>query len=69
MPKIVGRHRQEVSSHRWIVLRHQLQALAFSKANGGVDDGFGCETMEIAVFEAEDISRQVKRADLAATVR
>jgi len=25
--------------------------------------------MEIAIFEAEDIARQVKRADLAATVR
>jgi hypothetical protein len=48
---------------------HALQALAFNKASGGVDDGFGSETMKIAIFEAEDIARQMKRADLAATVR
>ena len=50
------------------VFGHALQAFSFNKANGGVDDGFGCETMEIAILEAEDIARQVKRADLAATV-
>ena len=69
MLKIVGRHGQETSNHRRIGFRHALQALAFNKANGSVDDGFGCETMEIAIFEAEDIAGQVKRADLAATVR
>jgi hypothetical protein len=69
MLKIVGRHGQEASSHRRIGSGHALQALAFNKANGGVDDGFGCETMEIAISEAKDITGQVKRADLAATVR
>jgi hypothetical protein len=43
--------------------------LAFDKAYGGVHDGLGCETMEIAIFETEDIARQVKRTDLAAAVR
>jgi hypothetical protein len=43
--------------------------LAFNNASSGHDDGFGCETMGIAIFEAEDIARQVKCADLAATVR
>jgi hypothetical protein len=37
--------------------------------NSGVYDRFGCEAMEIAILEAEDIARQVKRADLTATVR
>ena len=69
MLKIVRCHGQKASNHRWIVLGHALQALAFNKANGGVDDGFGGETMEIAILEAEDIARQVKRADLAATAR
>jgi hypothetical protein len=68
MMKIAGRQVQEVSNHRRIVLRLTLQAFAFNKTNGGVDDGFGCETMEIAISEAKDIARQVKRADLAATV-
>src|SRR4051794_7167984 len=40
----------------------------FTKANGGVDDGFGREPMDLAVFEAEDIAGQVERADLPATV-
>ena len=69
MLKTVSRHRQKASNHCRIVLRLALQALAFDKANSGVDDGFGCETMKIAIFETEDIARQVKRADLAATVR
>jgi hypothetical protein len=69
MLKIVGRHFQEVSNHRGIVPCLPLQALASDKANGGVDDGFGREAMQMPIFEAEDIARQVKRADLATTVR
>ena len=69
MLEIVRRHFQQVSNHRRIVLRLTLQAFAFNKVNGGVDDGFGGETMDVPVFEAEDIARQVKRADLASTVR
>src|SRR3982750_2701825 len=69
MLEIGGGHVQELSNHRRIVLCLTLQALAFNKANGGVDDSFGCETMELTILEAEDIARQVKRADLAATVR
>src|ERR1700749_2152700 len=69
MLKIVGRQVQEVSNHRRIVLRLTLQAFAVNKANDGVDDGFGREAMDLAIFEAKDIARQVKRADLAATVR
>ena len=34
----------------------------------GIDDSFGGETMEIAVFEAEDVACQMKRADLTAAV-
>ena len=40
----------------------------FIRQNAGVDDGFGCETMEIAIFEAEDVACQMKRADLTAAV-
>ena len=69
MLNIVGRHVQEVSNHPRVFLCLTLQALAFNEANGGVDDGFCCETMEIPIFEAKDIGRQMKRADLAATVR
>ena len=43
--------------------------MAFYKANGGLDDGFCCEAMEIAIFEAKDIAGQMKRTDLAATIR
>ena len=52
-----------------IGLRYAFQTSAFHEANGGVNNGFGCETMEIAIFEAEDIANQVKRADLSTTVR
>ena len=69
MLKIVSRHGQEAPSHRRIGFGHVLQALAFNKTNGAVDDGFGCEPMEIAILEAEDIARQVKCADLAPPVR
>jgi hypothetical protein len=69
MLKVNGRQVQEVSNHRRIVLRMALQALAFNKTNAGVDDGFGRETMEIAILEAKDIARQVKCVYLAATVR
>ena len=69
MLEIGGGHVQELSNHRRIVLCLTLQGLAFDKTNGGVDDSFGCETMELTILEAEDIARQVKRADLAATVR
>ncbi len=56
MLKIVGRHIQEASDDREIGFRHALQAFAFHQANGSVNDGFGCETMEI-IFEAEDPNR------------
>src|SRR5260370_2283459 len=68
MLKTVSCHVQEASDDREIGFRHALQAFAFHQANRGVNDGFGCEAMEI-MFEAEDIASQVKRADLAATVR
>src|SRR5258705_13661716 len=68
MLKIVSRHPQEALDDREIGFRHALQTFAFHETNRGVNDGFGCEAMEI-MFEAEDIASQVKRADLAATVR
>ena len=67
--KIVCGHTQHAADDGCISGRHAFQAFAFHEANGGVNYGFGCETMEIAIFEAEDIGNQVKRADLAATVR
>ena len=69
MLKIVGGHGQEGSNHRRVGFGHAFQTLAFNKANGGVDDGFGGETMEVAILEAEEIAPQGKRAYLAATVR
>ena len=48
MLKIVSRDGQEASSHRRIGFGHVLQALAFNKTNGAVDDGFGCEPMGIS---------------------
>src|SRR3954462_5749976 len=69
MLEIVSHHLQEVLNHRSIGLCVTLRALALYKANGGVDDGFGREPMDLAVFEAEDISGQVERADLPTTVR
>src|SRR5467141_2375103 len=68
MLKIVSRHIQETSDDREIGFCHALQTVTFHEANRGVNDGFGCETMEI-MFEAKDIASQVKRADLATTVR
>ncbi len=68
MLKVVGRHGQQALSHHRIGFGHQLQALAFNKANGGVDDGFRCKTMKVAILKAKDVAGQVKRADLAATV-
>src|SRR3954454_7382597 len=68
MLEIVVRHLQEISNHRSIGLCLTIQALAFDKSNRGGDDGFGGETMDLPVFEAEDIARQMKRTDLAATV-
>jgi hypothetical protein len=66
----IGRcHGQETPNHCRLGFGRPLQALAFNKANRGVDDGFGCEPMEIAIVEAEDIARQVKRPNVAATVR
>ena len=67
--KVVGGDSQEGSNHRRIGLGDALQAFAFDKAKGCVSDGFGCKPMKIAVLEAEDVAEQVKRADLAATVR
>jgi hypothetical protein len=32
------------------------QVLAFHEANRRVEDGFGCETMEIAIFEEKHAS-------------
>ena len=58
MLKIVGRHGQEGSNHRRIGFGHALQALPFNKTNVGIDDGFGCEAMEIAILQAEDIATQ-----------
>src|SRR5258705_3871590 len=55
MLKTVSRHVQEASDDREIGFRHALQAFAFHQANRGVNDGFGCETMEI-MFEAKDIA-------------
>ena len=69
MLKIVGRHGQQASNHRRIGFGHVFEALASNKANGGVDDSFGCETMKIAIFEAENIAGQVKCANLTAAVR
>ena len=69
MLKVLRGHGQEGSSHRRIAIDGDLQAKASNKANSGVDDGFGCEPMEVAILEAEDITRKVKRADLTATVR
>ena len=66
--EIIGRHLQETSDVREIGFRHTLQTFAFHETNRGVNDGFGCEAME-TLFEAEDIASQVKRADLATTVR
>jgi hypothetical protein len=68
MLKILTCHSPETSDHREIVFRLALEAFALNKANRSRDDGFGCETMDIAIFETEDIAGQVKRADLAATV-
>jgi hypothetical protein len=69
MLEIVRRHVQDAANDSGIGFRHPLQAFAFHEENGGINDGLGCKTMEIAIFEAEDIARQVKCADLAATVR
>jgi len=63
MLEIVRRHVQDAANDSGISFRHALQAFAFHEANCGINAGFGCETMEITIFEAEDIARQVKRAD------
>ena len=66
--KVVSGHGQDAADDGGVSVRHALQAFAFHQANGGVDDGFGCETMEIAIFEAEDVAWQMKTADLTAAI-
>ena len=69
MLKVVCRHTKNVENEGFIGFRYTIQALTLHKPNGGSNDGFGREAMELTIFEAEDIASQVKRADLAATVR
>ena len=56
VPKVVCGHDQDAADDGGVSFRHALQAFAIHKPNGSVDDGFGCETMEIAIFEAEDVA-------------
>ena len=56
MLEIVRCHTKHGADDGWIGLRHAVQAFAFHEANGAVNYGFGCETMEIAILETEDIA-------------
>ena len=69
MLKVVGRHTKNFEDQGFIGFCYTLQALTLHKPNVGINDGFGREAMVFTVFEPKHITSQVKRADLAATVR
>ena len=50
-----------------IVLRNVIKALALHKAHHGRDNGFRREPTSCAVLQSEDVSREMKCPDLAAT--
>src|SRR6478672_9086280 len=68
MPELTGGHAPELAGDLNIYPGSLLKAAALDQAYGRVDDGFCGEAMAGARFEPEDVARQEKCADLAASV-
>ena len=63
--QIVVGHTEQIAG-RGVALADRLKALALDQLNGGFDDGFGGEAMDVTVLKPENVARQVKRDDLTA---
>jgi len=68
MLQAFGRHAPELTGHIDVGCREPLQLTAAEHNDLRIDDGFGCQPVHVASFEAEEVTGQVEAVDLAPAV-
>src|SRR6266446_2518688 len=68
MPQLASRDAPKLARDPDIVVCRLLEAAALYEAHGGIDDGFRRQAMVHSRFQSEDVARQMKCANLAASV-